>query len=151
MPEPIPNRDCICYADVITIQLQIHCAANTTRHPTTKQLRSKMKDTKTLRPIQNNIHIQHRIETIKIYDEERDKYETKDIVVGLNISTHEVTQQIKKRKAIAGEINKLCILKIISSKIKMKFYNAIVRTILIYPILPLHAQSSSQLLHLQRV
>ena len=37
------------------------------------------------------------------------------------------------------------------SKIKLRLYNAIVRPTLLFPIIPLHAQSRSQLLQLQRV
>ena len=42
--------------------MHVHCATNTTRHQTTKQLRSKIEDTNTLRQIQNHTcsQTQHR-------------------------------------------------------------------------------------------
>ena len=48
----------------------------------------------------------HRTETKEIDDEELDKYETQGTVVGLDINTHGVTQQIKKTQSYGPSSSK---------------------------------------------
>ena len=62
-----------------------------------------MEDTNTLRQIHNIYIRRHRKETTEIDGEELDKYETKGKVLGLDINTHGVAQQIKILKAMAQD------------------------------------------------
>ena len=74
-------------------------------------------------------------------------YETKDTVLELDKNIRGHSTQYEKCKAMAlGYLNKLYRFKGLSSNIKLKLYNVIVRFTLLYPIIPLHAQSRSQLL-----
>ena len=158
IPEPIPNTDYICYAgditQIISGRFTYKYTAQQTQHAILQlnNYEAKWKiqthsDKFKIIPIRR-----HRTETIEIEGEELDKYETQGTVLGLDKSTHGVTQQMKKLKAMAlGQLDKLYRFKGLSSHIKLKRYNAIVRATLLYPVIPLHAQSRSQLLQLQRV
>ena len=158
MPHPIPNTDYICYADditqIISGRFTYKNTAQQTQHAIQQLNNFEGKweiqthsDKFKIIPIRR-----HRTETIKIDGEELDKYETQGTVLGFDINKHGITQQIKKRKAMAlGHLNKLYRFKGLSSNIKLELYNIIVRVTLLYPIFPLHAQSRSQLLQLQKV
>ena len=128
IPEPIPNTDYICYADditqIISGRFTYKYTAQQTQHAILQlnNYEAKWKiqthsDKFKIIPIRRHI-----TETIEIDGEELHKYETQGTVLGLDISTHGVTQQIKKRKAMAlGQLDKLYRFKGLSSNIKLKF------------------------------
>ena len=73
-------------------------------------------------------------------------------VLGLNIKSTGFTHHNKVRKNIAqSQLTKLYRFQNLSSNNKRKLYMTLVRSSLIYPIIPMHTSSKTQMLALQRI
>lgn len=79
-----------------------------------------------------------RTETIEISDEKLVECKVKSTVSELDINIHGVTQQIKTQSYDPGTL-KLFRFNGLSFDIKLKLCNAIVRSTLLHPIIPLYA------------
>ena len=156
-PPPIPDTDYVAYADDITQIIAIRgnptVVANNTTHAIEQinnyENKWKIKTNTTKFQI---IPIS-RYKTSDIFINNRlIPYSHRGKVLGLNFSTFGFTQQPKIRKAIAAtNMNKLIRFHNLSPANKRKLYISLVRSVLTYPIIPLHTVSKTQMLSLQRI
>ena len=79
-------------------------------------------------------------------------HSTSGKALGLNIYSTSLTRHIKQRRNIANaQMNKLYRFKNLSEQNKRTLYLALVRSKLLYPIVPIHTVSKTQMLSLQRI
>ena len=156
-PPPLHNTDYITYADdntqVIAIRGTAQAIATNTQHAieqiNTFENQWKIKTNTTKFKI---IPISRRITHDIFIDNTHIPYTPQGKVLGLNLSTNGISNQINIRKNIASaNLNKLYRFKHLSCTNKRKLYIALVRSALTYPIIPLHTASKTALLKLQRV
>lgn len=157
IPEPIANTDYICFADDIT---QItsgkysHRAATQTTQNAIEQINKyerkwKIKTNKS----KFKIIPLSRTKTYDIFiDDTYIPYSTSGKILGLNITTKGINNQVPNRRAIAfNHLTKLQRFRKLSTQNKTKLYTATARAALIYPPVPLHTISTTQMKKLQTV
>ena len=87
-----------------------------------------------------------------ITDEQIIPYTNKATVLGLTFSTRSIAPQITTRRAMAMKtLNKLQRFRNLSTNNKKRLYKTIIRSQLLYPIIPLNTISHSLYIKLQQV
>lgn len=157
IPQPIPKTEYIAYADDITqISAGKHnhkyAAKNTQR--AIEQINTYEKKWK----IQTNtskftvIPISRQKTTDITIGNTTIVYKLTGTVLGLHFNSFGFTPQISHRKAIASaNLTKLLRFKDLPPKTKKDLYLTYVRPALIYPIIPIHTQSKTQISKLQKI
>ena len=158
MPEPLPNTDYIAFADDITQitsgRYKYRDAARNTEHAIRQinEFENKWK-IKTNRSKFQIIPISRK-NTADIYlnDNEILQYTNEGKILGLTFNRGGIHPQIKIRTAVAlNNLSKLHRFKSLNIKNKLKLYNALIRSTLIYPPVILNTIAKSPMLKLQRV
>lgn len=157
IPEPLENTDYIAYADDITQitsgPYKYKSATQNTEHAIKQvnDFEAKWKIKTNARkfvvvPISRN-------KTQQIYiDDKLIDYSNRGKVLGLTIASKGILHQVPIRKAIANKnLTKIFRFRNLNIKNKLKLYKTLVRSTLIYPIIPLNTLRRTQMLQLQRV
>ena len=157
IPNPIPKTDFICFADDITQIISDRCNPDYLAKLTERAI-------KQINSFENNwkiktnttkftlLPISRRKTAIVSVDDKIIPYKSQGKVLGLSISTRGFQTQIKQRTAVAKRrLLKLNRFKKLSTKNKLLLYTSTVRAALLYPIIPLHTASKTQIIKLQRI
>ena len=157
IPNPIPKTDYILFADDVT---QIISTRHNFRYlgklteRAIRQLNDYEKDWK----IRTNVGKFNLINIGRIKTATIDigntivPYKGEGKVLGLTVNRLGFTPQIAQRKAIAlHRLHKLYRFRNLSQKTKKYLYTATVRSALLYPTIPLHTISKTQMSKLQRI
>jgi hypothetical protein len=156
LPQPLPFTDYIAFADDITQITSGHYGYNFAAR-TTENAIIQINDYENKWKIKTNtskfkiINIS-RINTHEIYiNQNTYQYTNSGKILGLTFGSRGLTPHIKIRKAIAQDnLSKLNRFRTLSTTNKMKLYTSLVRSALIYPIIPLNTISKTNFLSLQR-
>ena len=155
--EPPIRSDYIAYADDITQITAYHhspryaalCTARAIEHINNFESKWKIKTNTRKFEI---INISRRTTFPIEIDSETFQYTARGTVLGLSISRHGISQQTKKRKAIAdANLDKILRFRNLPRSCKIKLYKAVVQSAITYPIVPLNTCYKARMLDLQRV
>ena len=155
--EPPTHCDYIAYADDITQitsfkhshRYAARLTARAIEHINTFEKKWKIKTN--LRKFEI-INMSRRNTTPIQIDNESFAYTRKGTVLGLDISTHGISHQTKKRKMIASRnLDSILRFRNLSSSCKIKLYKSLVQSALTYPTVPLNASYKTGFIDLQRV
>ena len=159
MPEPLPWTNYIAFADDIT---QITSG----RHPPRYASQLTAHAIQQVNNFENQWKIQTNISKFTVFPISRNKtvaintldgqntiqYSNQGKILGLNITKIGIGKQVGIRKAIARKnLAQLYRFKNLKPSNKLKLYNALVRSALIYPIVPLNTLSKTSMIELQRI
>ena len=158
MPEPLPNTDYIAFADDITQitsgRYKYRDAARNTEHAIQQidEFENKWK-IKTNRSKFQIIPISRRNTTdIYLNDNEILQYTNEGKILGLTFNRRGILPQVKIRTAVAlNNLSKLHRFTSLNINNKLKLYNALIRSALIYPSVILNIIAKSPMLKLQSV
>lgn len=157
IPQPLPKTDYIAFADDIT---QISTGKHNYRFTAlnTRRAIEQINNFERRWKIQTNttkftvIPISRRKTADISIDNTIIPYKNSGTVLGLHFNTHGFTPQIAHRKGIAtANLNKLARFSNLPPRTKKKLYLTYVRPALIYPIIPIHTQSKTQISKLQKI
>lgn len=154
LPPPAPNTDFIAYADDIT---QIISVPRNITDSTRAAIIS-------INEFENQWKIQTNVSKFKIVNINRQKtenifiqnnhlpYSTSGKVLGLQFSSYGYRSHITTRCSMArAQLKRIMRFKPLNVDIKLRLYKALVRSVLIYPPIPLHTIHRSPMLKLQAV
>ena len=157
MPDPLPKTDYILFADDVT---QIISTKDNFKYlgKLTERAIGQINDYERQWKIRTNVGKFNLINlgrtktaTVRIGNTIV-PYKREGKVLGLTINRLGFTPQIQQRKAIAhSKLNKLYRFRDLNQNTKKLLYTSTVRSALLYPTIPLHTISKSQMIKLQRL
>ena len=157
LPEPLPNTEYIAFADDITQitsgRYKHKDAARNTEHAI-RQINTFERKWKIKTNIKKFkiIPISRRKTTYPVIDDNIFHYTNSGKILGLNITSNGLANQVKIRKAIAAKnLTKIYRFRNLNPKNKTKLYKSLVLSALIYPVIPLNTIAKSSMLSLQRI